>query len=1035
MVRGSVEPPTTRSRTSGAREADAKAESLQVQKALSFLEEPRFSADAHLNSFYRLAASDPAAARVFLREKGDCADAAGGFPNPFLAVDLNDKHGLWNGEQHLLKSLGDDPSALARKLTASGRWQPAGLKNLGATCYLNSLLQYLFFNLDFRSNLLWASSQSSVVAALQHVFSLLAEGDMCSVDTSDFVAAAGVDAVAQQDATEFSAILLEWLQRELAPSHASHHSTSLPSSAATPLPSSHASFIPALFEGELCQLVSCARDASHSSERRESFTELRARLSPEASDDAALKRNRKRSVGKNGKATEKATVVQLEELIQETALPDEMLDGSNQWHCPKCDCKVDARKVTRLAKLPPYLHVTIERYHYDRRTFERKRLGHTVSFPRRLQLHLDESSSELRPPVVFECIGFLEHVSDSAHSGHYRATLLQEGPVAQEHGASEEGPATKRPRCDGADAAGMPRQGVWWTLDDETVTEVSWNEEMRDGDQAAPVGSEAPERIESSTAYLLLYRRLDHQPGQLAPEPSALQPLPQSLADFLASANGALRSKRQSFTEQSQALMSFASQRRLAIDRLIEGLRAEAVPLRAEHFSFVPSSWLKDFLRGERGEELTEGALAPVLYGRSLLPSRTSCGAAMDPMALWCGEVKLLPSAILSSMRGLGGFSDSLFLPAEAALDPETCRSAQSLFKAWCHEQQLVEKLMRDCRLSSSDARLLGKASDAVWISQRLNKLWGKLAVVGAGTSGPQMLRARFQAFLEELRSLRFEKSREPEETAEKLKFPSEETSEKPPFWVSLQGPLLCRHGLVCKPRSAFLAKRADVEAVLQAALRKEEAYRAMFKEARAHDVPRLVSGLPGGQLCSFNDVCLDCNGTEASGQGSGTNRGKRTLTLKRRFQSGILRKLALGLEVALSGPITAAQIVKDVKDQHKFQVLRLWSSRALGEEAEIDLKHGVVEEDVDTLIVEKDEVEREAAAFEGTVFRARLDPVERPEASEKKGELCEPEQDKTGPSHDDIEAAIRDDEEELHIDGRRGRAAPEEGGAVQMEA
>ncbi|CAE7173488.1 UBP26, partial [Symbiodinium necroappetens] len=173
-----------------------------------------------------------------------------------------DKQGIWQEETALKRALDEDPPTSCR-LKSEGSWLPAGLRNLGATCYLNSLLQYLFFNLDFRYCLLRTTCKSQVVAALQRVFALLAEGESRVVDPKDFVTAARVDALEQADATEFSALLLDWLQRELADG-------------------SGGDFVPTLFEGESSTIVQCSQDASHTSEKRESFMEIRAGLSPVA---------------------------------------------------------------------------------------------------------------------------------------------------------------------------------------------------------------------------------------------------------------------------------------------------------------------------------------------------------------------------------------------------------------------------------------------------------------------------------------------------------------------------------------------------------------------------------------------------------------------------------------------------------------------------------------------------------------------------------------------------------------------------------
>ncbi|CAK9029096.1 unnamed protein product [Durusdinium trenchii] len=917
-------------RKSGTAKAAAKAAQKLAEAApplenLDFLEAGAGSTSA----LYRVASSDPCRERRPVQdENASEVVPPGSFPNPYLVIDFNDKHGVWQKETALSKALGQDPATSCRHATP-GFWRPAGLRNLGATCYLNSLLQYLFFNLDFRYSLLRAPSQSQVVAALQRVFALLSEGESLVVDPKDFVTAARVDALEQADATEFSALLLDWLQRELSAGGG-------------------AEFIPALFEGQSSTIVQCSQDPSHFSEKPESFMELRAGLSPvavalEAKEATGRKSGPKTKPGAK-KSNKKLPTIRLEQILEETAFPEEVLDGSNQWLCPRCDRKVDAKRTTRLSKLPPYLHVTVERYHFEAETAQRKRLAHPVSFPRRLELRLGGALASQRPeatssetamlPVAYECIGYLEHVSDSAHSGHYRATLLREeeepyvSAVAGLVGDEVKEPALKRPKVDDPDAAaGAPQKRSWWRLDDESVTPVESVESEASGagapkaaegtssSSAAPPQASDPERIESATAYLVLYRRCDHDPGQLCQGrrvsgvPRTAPPLSSELQRCVDEHNTELRRQRKEFESNSLAVERFVGERRRAVMCLAEALRAlHPSQGSSSDLNLVPSPWLERFLRGEDRtlQNILEGdaSIQPPIYSSSLIQGRT--GHALDPLAVWCGEVKLLPTAALEQVGGqFGGLDSSTFLRAEAAMNEEV---ATLVFKAFEHfrKEFHLKGVLQSNRFSVTDVRAVESSEQgfAVWISIRQLNQWKK--VVG-DTSSTASLRQLWRCFVQEVHEYRFGISPEggaadaPEASddevaveASRLEVPSDVKEATTPRVkpLTLLGGLLCRHQLLSRPRAAALVSRSQLEELLEVSHEKDSAFRELWQSA-ASMRPRVRTGLPGNKLLSFADVCSEC-------RGAGTEEVKRKATGSGRPQAK--RKASTGKQAEREG-------------------------------------------------------------------------------------------------------------------------------------
>ena len=260
-------------------------------------------------------------------------------------------------EKELLRKLEltlSDLDALIRQIPY------AGIKNVGATCYLNTFIQSLYFNLDLRTAIVSLNNvMGPPLVALQNIMGELLLGNMKTVDPIDFVNSLSICRETQEDSNEFSTLFVSWLHKNVV-----QYS------------------IRSLFEGSLVNSFicpSCGTVTTHS----ESFMELRLDVS-DSSD--------------------------LSGLLQSISDRFEIIEG---YICQSGACKgrvVDVAKQTTFETLPKYLTVVVNRYSFDRSDGRQK-----VSKPIKIQL----DDLEILSGEIYTCFGIIEHVSSSVSSGHY----------------------------------------------------------------------------------------------------------------------------------------------------------------------------------------------------------------------------------------------------------------------------------------------------------------------------------------------------------------------------------------------------------------------------------------------------------------------------------------------------------------------------------------------------------------------------------------------------------------------------------------
>uniref|UniRef100_F6YGJ7 Ubiquitin carboxyl-terminal hydrolase 7 n=1 Tax=Ciona intestinalis TaxID=7719 RepID=F6YGJ7_CIOIN len=276
----------------------------------------------------------------------------------------------------------DAPHGLAwdsRKLTGY-----IGLKNQGATCYMNSLLQTLFFTNKLRKAVYMMPTESddsmkSVSLALQRVFYELQSSDK-PVATKKLTKSFGwetFDSFMQHDVQELCRVLLDNVELKM-------KGTCVEGT------------IPDILEGKFKSYVKC-KHVDYVSSREESFFDIQL----------IVKGNKN-----------------VMESFRNYVKPD-TLDGDNKFDAGDFGMQ-EAEKGIIFKHFPAVLHLQLLRFQYDAATDMYVKTNDRYEFPE--VLHLDEflEKPDRNDSAVYILHAILVHSGDN-HGGHYVAYLNPKG--------------------------------------------------------------------------------------------------------------------------------------------------------------------------------------------------------------------------------------------------------------------------------------------------------------------------------------------------------------------------------------------------------------------------------------------------------------------------------------------------------------------------------------------------------------------------------------------------------------------------------
>ncbi|XP_011632644.1 ubiquitin carboxyl-terminal hydrolase 47 [Pogonomyrmex barbatus] len=259
-----------------------------------------------------------------------------------------------------------------------------GLVNQAMTCYLNSLLQALYMTPEFRNALYnWEyvdgsekDEALSIPYQLQKLFLNLQTSTRSAVETTSLTKSFGWDSTEawqQHDIQELCRVMFDALEQKFKNTE-------------------QADLINRLYEGKMIDYVKCLECGTEKS-REDTFLDIPLPVRPFGSN-----------VAYNS----------VEEAIR-AFVQYETLEGTNQYHCEKCDKKCDAHKGLKFTKFPYLLTLHLKRFDFDYKTFHRIKLNDKVTFPDILNLNsFISSTTSQESPGGEEDIGLGIKYDDSS---------------------------------------------------------------------------------------------------------------------------------------------------------------------------------------------------------------------------------------------------------------------------------------------------------------------------------------------------------------------------------------------------------------------------------------------------------------------------------------------------------------------------------------------------------------------------------------------------------------------------------------------
>jgi len=366
-------------------------------------------------------------------------------------------------------------------------------------------------------------------------------------------------------------------------------------------------------------------------------------------------------------------------------LKEEKLDGDNQYYCTQCNSKQNAARYIELHTLPPVLNLQLLRFVFDRKTGYKKKLNSFIQFPDILDMKDHVKNEFVGSNSVYELSAVLIHFGVSAYSGHYVAHIRDK------------------------------KSGSWYKFNDEDIVKMEGKLRLSQDEDAADTSAKPAKRPKcakgyhvSKNAYTLVYTLQGQQDDGSSSDESwdVDVDVPLHVQELVATDNSRFEDWVRQVKEFREALIAKGKARQAEIRKLYQEM---PVSPESETYEWISTKWLKDWMNDK-----TE--TPPV-----------------DNTSLLCSHGKLNPNQVVNAKRINIKAAHEIFRKYGGLPRLQSDSLCINCVKEQCRRLRFETRLAEDYKFVSDALKNQTNSEQFFWVGRRSLLRWKALAVQHEG--------------------------------------------------------------------------------------------------------------------------------------------------------------------------------------------------------------------------------------------------------------------------------------------------------------